>query len=113
MSNELDRDLMRAFAAAAVPLPADDFLRRLERRVALRRRLQVVPRLVAVMLLFLVGAFAAHAIVRFSLFASVQFGELLTSPLGWTLSLLLAVVVVGRWRRLRHWLSAPDCLQLS
>ena len=56
----------------------------------------------AVMLLFLVGAFAAHAIVRRSLLASVQFGNLLTSPLGWFLSLLLAVVAMGRWRLLRH-----------
>ena len=102
MTDDLDRDLMRAFAAAAAPLPADDFVRRLQRRVALRRRSQAVPRIVAVMALFAVGAFAAHAIVGASLLAAEHFGALLISPLGWTMSLLLAVVVVRRWRLLRH-----------
>ncbi len=102
MINDPDRDLMQAFAAAAVPLPAGDFLRRLEPRVGLRRRIQTVRRLVAVLSFLLVGAFAAHPLVRVSLLAAERFDELLISPLGWTLSLLLTVAVVRRWRLLRH-----------
>jgi hypothetical protein len=101
MTNDLDRDLIRVFAAASVPLPAGDFIRRLQLQVALRRRLRSALRLAAILSLFFVGAFAAHALVRASLLATERFGELLISPLGWTLSLLLAIVVVRRRRLLR------------
>jgi hypothetical protein len=99
MTDDVDRNLMRTFAAAATPLPADDFTGRLMLRVTWRRRSQVVARVVAVVvLLFLVGAFATHCFVTVSLLAAERFGELLISPSGWMLSLLVAVVVLRRWR---------------
>jgi hypothetical protein len=102
MTDDLDRNLMRSFAAAAAPLPDDDFTRPLMLRVAWRRRSLSVLRLAAVVSFFLVGAFATHALVRISLSAAERFGELLISPLGWILSLLVAVVVLRRRRLLRH-----------
>ena len=102
MANDLDRDLMRAFAEASTPLAADDFLRRLKPQIAWRRRTQAAPRLLVVVALFLAGALWAHALVSGSVFALERIGELLISPVGWTLSLLLAVAVVRRQRLFRH-----------
>lgn len=102
MTDDLDRDLMRAFAVAAAPLPEEEFLHRLASRMAWRRRTRAVLWLGAALLLLLVGSLGTRTLVEVSLVAAERFGELLISPLGWTLSLLLAVVVVRRGRLFRR-----------
>ena len=98
MRADLDSDLMQAFAEPQAPLPAATFERQLMHRIAWRRRARAVLRLAYFASLVLLGAFASHMLIDASLFATEQLGELLISPSGWTLSLLLAVVAARRRR---------------
>jgi|SRR3569833_136413 len=102
MSDDIDRNLMRAFAEEAMPLADDGFIRGVMFRVARRRRRQVVLRVVGVVSLLLMGGFATRALVRVSLVAGERFGELMVSPVGWILSMLVAVVLLRRWRVLQR-----------
>ena len=101
MADDLDRELTRAFVATP-PIPGDDFIHRLLPRIRWRRRAQRALRLGALLSLVVLVGFAGHILVRVSLLATEQLGELLISPLGWALSLLIAAVVVRRGHLLRN-----------
>jgi len=102
MTDELDGELVRAFASTAEPLPGDDFARRLILRAILRRRAQLALRFGAIAMVGVMAILTGHLFVRASLLAAERFGVLLVSPVGWTLSLLLAVAVLRRRRLLRR-----------
>lgn len=102
MTDELDQDLMRAFQAEAVPLPSDDFIRRLTLRAIRRQRARTVFCICLAVSLGLIGAFAVRPLLEISSVATERLGRMLISPVGWVMSLLLAAAVTRGQRRLRR-----------
>jgi hypothetical protein len=93
MTDELDQDLVRAFEAEAVTLPSEDFIRQLRSLAIHRQRVRTVVWICLAALLCLIGSFAARPLLEISSVATEWLGEILISPVGWVLSVVLAVRV--------------------
>jgi hypothetical protein len=109
MNTELDPSLARLFAQAREPLDDGPFMANLlpkierARRVRLRRQILAIAAVVIIASLNmpLVLAMAAAA-VRFVGDFSPAYAEMLVTPWGWAISMLVGVCVVFRTRPSRR-----------
>ena len=92
MNEELDRELMRLFAAANVPLEAEPFLARAEQRLRRVRRTRRAVRWSVAAVLVAFAFLVAPYLITASVGLNHQLVEFLVTPWGWGAS-----VVAGAW----------------
>jgi hypothetical protein len=109
MMNELDPDLTRLFAQARAPLADDVFMAGLllkmerARRARMRRQVLAIAAVAVVVLLNLGPVLeGTAAVVRLVGDVPPAFADLLITPWGWAVSMLVGIAVVLRARPSRR-----------
>jgi hypothetical protein len=109
MMNELDPDLTRLFAQARAPLADDVFMAGLllkmerARRARMRRQVLAIAAVAVVVLLNLGPVLeGTAAVVRLVGDIPPAFADLLITPWGWAVSMLVGIAVVLRARPSRR-----------
>jgi hypothetical protein len=109
MFDDFDPDLGRVFAQAHEPLGGDEFMAQVLRKMARAQRARMLRRVLVAAALVIIAALngrwvldAAAASVRFAGDFSPAQMEMLTSPAGWAVSMLVGAWVLFRLRPSRR-----------
>jgi hypothetical protein len=108
MSDEIDPGLMRLFAQAREPLPAEAFLEEVARGLRRAQRLRLLCSAVTLAAIAILALLLTPLVVRTSLSLAQYAAERLTAlpavlmtPTSWLLMMLASVLVLYRARSLR------------
>ena len=109
MVDELDAELARAFARAREPMVDDAFVARLLLKIERARRVRLLCRISAIVAVMIILSLitplvleGTAAVVRFIGDNSPSYAELLITPGGWAVSMLVGAWVVFRSRPSRR-----------
>jgi len=100
MSDDLDPQLLRYFAAAEAPLDGAPFVARTGLRLRKARRARSMLRWAAVIVLLALALLAGPYVISASIELNHYLAALLLSPWGWSASIVAGVWIVRRARRL-------------
>jgi hypothetical protein len=109
MSNELDPDLARAFAQAREPLADDSFMANLLLKIQRARRARLWRQILAIAAVAVVVSLNMRLVLEKTAAAvrlvgdfSPTYAEMLITPWGWAVSMLVGIWVVLRTRPSRR-----------
>jgi hypothetical protein len=109
MFGELDPDLAQAFVQARAPLAADEFTANLLRKIERARRTRLWRQILAILAVVVFLSLNMRlvlektaSVVRFVGDFSPTYSELLVTPWGWAVSMLIGIWVVLRTRPSRR-----------
>jgi hypothetical protein len=109
MSNDRDSDLTRAFAQVREPLPGDAFTTTLLANIARARRAKAWRRTLGIAVIVVAASLEVRpilektaAVVRWAGDVSPGAADLLITPWGWALSMLIGAWVLLRTRPARR-----------